>query len=73
MKKTISLVLVLVLCLGTKVANADFTFGEPVNLGPPFNTSSHDLNFFLVAQYARKRRRSVGAACQRSGNQQSLQ
>ena len=45
--RNISLVLVLVLCLVTKVANADFSFGEPVNLGPPFNTSSHDLNFFL--------------------------
>jgi hypothetical protein len=37
MKKTILLVLVLVLCLVTKVANADFTFGEPVKLGPPIN------------------------------------
>ena len=47
MKNTISLVLVLVLGLATEVADADFVFGEPVNLGPPFNTSSHDLNFSL--------------------------
>jgi len=43
MKRTISLgprkagALVLVLVLGAKVANADFFFGEPVNLGPPLN------------------------------------
>ncbi|MHC4143636.1 MAG: LamG-like jellyroll fold domain-containing protein [Planctomycetota bacterium] len=33
MKKTISLVLVLVLCMVTEVANADFVFGEPQDLG----------------------------------------
>jgi len=33
MKKTISLVLVLVLCMVTEVANADFIFGEPQDLG----------------------------------------
>jgi len=32
MKKTISLILVLALGLATEVANADFNFGEPVNL-----------------------------------------
>ena len=42
MKKTISLVLVLVLGLATKVATADFTFGTPTNLGPPVNTSGWD-------------------------------
>ncbi len=42
MKKTISLVLVLVLCMAAKVANADFAFGEPTNLGPSVNTSSRD-------------------------------
>ena len=30
-------------------ANADFTFGEPVNLGPPFNTLSGDASFVLSA------------------------
>ena len=39
MKKTISLVLVLALGLATDVANADFTFGEPTNLGPTVNSS----------------------------------
>jgi Tol biopolymer transport system component len=39
MKKTISLTLVLALCM---VAKADFTFGEPTNLGPPVNSSSRD-------------------------------
>ena len=42
MKKTISLVLVLVLCLAVEVANADFTFGEPVNMEPPINSSSEE-------------------------------
>ena len=40
MKKTISFVLVLVLCMVVDVAKADFTFGEPTNLGPIINTSS---------------------------------
>ncbi|MHC4536543.1 MAG: hypothetical protein ACYS6K_21545 [Planctomycetota bacterium] len=35
MKKTISLMLVLVLCM---VAKGDFTFGEPTNLGPVVNS-----------------------------------
>ncbi len=35
MKKKISLVLVLALGLAAEVANADFTFGTPTNLGPP--------------------------------------
>jgi hypothetical protein len=39
MKKTISLTLVLALCM---VAKADFTFGEPTNLGPAINSESHD-------------------------------
>jgi Tol biopolymer transport system component len=42
MKKTISLLLVLALGLATEVANADFTFGEPTNLGPIVNSSSYD-------------------------------
>ncbi len=45
MKKTILLVLVLVLALGltAEVTNADFTFGTPTNLGPPVNSSSWDV------------------------------
>jgi len=42
MKKTISLVLVLVLGLATEVSNADFTFDEPVNVGQPINTEAGD-------------------------------
>ncbi|MHC4536051.1 MAG: hypothetical protein ACYS6K_19040 [Planctomycetota bacterium] len=40
MKKTITVVLVLVLVLASDVVNADFTFGEPTNLGPIVNSSS---------------------------------
>jgi Tol biopolymer transport system component len=39
MKKTISLMLVLALCM---VAKADFTFGEPTNLGPTVNSMHSD-------------------------------
>ena len=39
MKKTISLMLVLVLCM---VAKGDFKFGEPTNLGPTVNSSDYD-------------------------------
>jgi hypothetical protein len=39
MKTTILLVLVLALGLIVPVANADVTFGEPVNLGPIINSS----------------------------------
>ncbi len=42
MKNTILLVLVLALGLASEVANADFTFGTPTNLGPTINTSSGD-------------------------------
>lgn len=42
MKKTISIILILVLCIATKVTNADFIFGTPINLGPTVNTSSND-------------------------------
>ncbi len=41
MKKTISLMLVLVLCM---VAKGDFTFGTPTNLGPIVNSSSYDFS-----------------------------
>jgi hypothetical protein len=42
MKNTISLVLVLALGLAVEVAKADFTFGEPTNLGPTVNSSVDD-------------------------------
>jgi predicted secreted protein/Tol biopolymer transport system component len=42
MKKTISLILVLALVLSAEVANADFTFGEPTNLGPVVNSRFED-------------------------------
>ena len=42
MKKTIALVLVLALGLAAKVAKADFTFGEPTNLGPAINSAGGD-------------------------------
>ncbi len=38
MKKTISLVLVLTLLLALDIANADFTFGTPTNIGPTINS-----------------------------------
>ncbi len=57
MKKTIpldsrkagALILVLVLGLATEVANADYTFGEPTNLGPPINTPSREVGLFISA------------------------
>ena len=42
MKRIISLVLVLTLGLTAAVANADFIFGEPTNLGQPVNSSYAD-------------------------------
>ena len=49
MKKTISLVLVLVLGMATEVANADFTFGTPTNPGPPVNSSSGEGSVCISA------------------------
>ena len=43
-KKLISIILILVLGLTTEVANADFTFGEPTNPGPPINSSYHETS-----------------------------
>ncbi len=42
--KTTKMLAILFLALGliASVANADFTFGTPTNLGPPINSSSHD-------------------------------
>jgi Tol biopolymer transport system component len=42
MKKTISLVLVVLSSMAVENANADFTFGTPINLGPVVNSSSSD-------------------------------
>jgi hypothetical protein len=42
MKKIIAIAIVLTLGTTVEVANADFTFGEPVNLGPTVNTSGHE-------------------------------
>jgi len=42
MKRIILFILVLALGLTAEVAKADFTFGEPTNLGPPFNTEALD-------------------------------
>ena len=42
MKKTILLLLVLALVMTTKIAKADFVFGEPNNLGPTVNSESYD-------------------------------
>ena len=44
MKKVISIILVLVLCMVVEVAKADFTFGTPTSLGPTVNTSSREFN-----------------------------
>jgi len=43
MKKKILTILVLVLMLSTQVAKADFTFGEPTNLGSFVNSSVRDF------------------------------
>jgi len=43
MKRIFSTVLVLVLCLTAEVVNADFTFGEPTNLGPPVNSEDSEV------------------------------
>ncbi|MHC4433879.1 MAG: TolB family protein [Planctomycetota bacterium] len=43
MKKKISIVLVLALCMVGEVAKADFTFGTPTDLGPPVNSSAWEV------------------------------
>jgi uncharacterized protein (TIGR02246 family) len=43
MKKLITIVLVLTLALAVEVANADFTFGEPTNLGPIVNSPPYNV------------------------------
>ena len=42
MKKTISLVMIMALALFVDVANADYIFGTPTNLGLPVNSFDHD-------------------------------
>jgi hypothetical protein len=42
MRKTISLALILAFGLASDIANADFTFGEPTNMGPTINSSAWD-------------------------------
>jgi len=49
MKKIISIVLVLTLGLAVGVANADFTFGTPVNLGPTVNSAYNEWGPCLSA------------------------
>jgi Tol biopolymer transport system component len=49
MKKTISLVLILALCIAAKVTNADFTFGTPTNLGPTVNSSYGEAQLSISA------------------------
>jgi len=44
MKKTILITLALVLGMVANIATADFTFGEPTNLGPTVNSSAADHN-----------------------------
>ena len=49
MKNTILLVLVLAIGLAAEVANADFTFGTPTNLGPPVNSSYGECGVCISA------------------------
>ena len=46
-KMTISLVLILTLILMVEVAQADYTFGTPVNLGPPINSEAPDASLAI--------------------------
>ena len=47
MKKIFSLVLVLTLLLALDVTNADFTFGEPTNIGPTINSQNIESAPFI--------------------------
>jgi hypothetical protein len=49
MKKIISILLVVALTISATVVKADFTFGEPANLGSPFNSPSREVSFALSA------------------------
>jgi len=48
-KRTTSLALALVSTLAVEVVNADFTFGTPINVGQPVNSSSNDWGPCLSA------------------------
>jgi len=48
MKKKISIVLVLALCMVAEIAKADFTFGTPTKV-PNVNTSSREFNASISA------------------------
>jgi hypothetical protein len=47
MKKAITLVVVLALAPTSEIANADFTFGTPSNLGPIVNSPQSDVPCFM--------------------------
>ncbi len=47
--KTVWLEVVVCLLLGGGVAEGDFVFGPPTNLGPPINTASNEATFYLSA------------------------
>lgn len=49
MKRTISLVLVLVFGMAAEIVNADFTLGTPTNLGSPVNSSANESGPNLLA------------------------
>jgi len=49
MKKTILLVLALALCMVKEVANADFIWGTPTNLGPEVNSSYGECGVCISA------------------------
>jgi hypothetical protein len=49
MKRGISLVFVLALGLTAEIANADFTFGTPTNLGPTVNSSRGEATLSISA------------------------
>jgi Tol biopolymer transport system component len=51
MKKTIVVAMVLGLCLSVEFANADFTYGEPTNLGPTVNSSAPQWGPSFSADY----------------------
>ena len=42
MKKRIVMLMALALCTAAEIAKADFTFGEPMNLGPTINSPNSD-------------------------------
>ena len=46
---TMLVVVMAAIVYGGGIANAEFTFGEPVNLGSPINTSSNEVTFCLSA------------------------